>query len=239
MAVAVAVDRDVGVRGRDWLDEARDPADLRGAVGQLIRGRLGRVQVTLPAEGGRDDGHGRRDGREREGQVQAAGERLLDQPGEERAAGDVRELAGAQVLQGPGRAEQFLDRVEAEERGEQAADRRLVRDQVGGRGRDPRVDQPPVQGSRQVVGQAQRDDGEEQAHGQHRGRVLERVQHPGAGTALVRRQAVHDRGLVRREEQPHADGEHEDQQAEPDVAEVDRQQLEQQEAGPGHGQADG
>jgi len=76
-------------------------------------------------------------------------------------------------------------------------------------------------------------------HGQHRGRVLERVQHPGARAPLIRRQAVHHRGLVRGEEQPHARREHEDEQREPDVAEVDRQQLEQQEGGRGDRQAAG
>ena len=95
---------------------------------------------------------GGRDGGEGEGQVQAAGERLLDQPGEERPAGDVGGLAGRQVLQRPGRAEQFLDRVVAEERGEQAADRRLAGDRVRGRGATPAADQPLVQ----VRGQAAR-----------------------------------------------------------------------------------
>ena len=59
---------------------------------------------------------------------------------------------------------------------------------------------------------------------------------PGARAALVRRQAVHDRGLVGREEQAHADREQEDEQREPDVAEVDRQQFQQQEGRAGDDQ---
>ena len=52
---------------------------------------------------------------------------------------------------------------------------------------------------------------------------------PGAGAAPVRRQAVHDPGLVRRGEEPHPEADHQQQQAEPDVVEVHRQELEQEE----------
>src|ERR1035441_10440497 len=151
----------------------------------------------------------------------------------ERPAGDVGGLAGRQALQCPGGAEQLLDGVVAEERREKAADRRFVSDCAGRARSDPGGDQTTVQVTWQARGQPQGDDGEEQAHGQHGGRVLEGVEHPGARAALLRRQAVHDSGLVGREEQPHAHREHEDQNSEPHIAEVDRQQLKQQEAGPG------
>ena len=92
----------------------------------------GGVQVTPAADSGGDDGDPGRDGGEGEGQVHAVREGLLDQPREERPAGDVGDLVGGQVLQRAGRAEQFLDRVVAEERREQAADRRLAGHEVGG-----------------------------------------------------------------------------------------------------------
>ena len=146
---------------------------------------------------------------------------------------------GWQVLEGAGRPEQFLNRVVAEERREQAADRRLVGHGMRGGGADARRHQPLVQGAGQPGREPERDDREEQAHRQHGRRVLERVEHARACAALLGRQAVHDRGLVGREEQPHANREQEDQRREPDVAEVDRQRLQQQEGSARHDQAGG
>ena len=78
---------------------------LGRAVGQFVEQRLGHVHVALPADRGGHDGDGRRDGGESEREMQAAGERLLDQVGEERPASDVGRLLGGQLLEGPRGAE--------------------------------------------------------------------------------------------------------------------------------------
>ncbi len=108
------------------------------------------MQVAAAAQGRGQNGDSGHDGGEGEGQVHAVGEGLFDQLGEERAAGDVRGLAGRQVLQRSGGAEQLLDRVVAQEGREEAADRRLVGHDVGRAGSDPGGDEPAVQ----VAGQA-------------------------------------------------------------------------------------
>src|ERR1700722_19730851 len=81
-----------GQAGR--LVQAHQAGRLGGALGKLLDDRLGRVQVALAPEGGGDDGDRGRDGGEGERQVQAGGERLLDETGEERAAGEVGDLTG-------------------------------------------------------------------------------------------------------------------------------------------------
>src|SRR5258708_17747061 len=124
-----AVGRELG--GSDGV-EAHQPACLGRAIGELAAERLCRVYVTPTADRGGDDANARRHGGEREGQVQPAGERLLDQAGEEGLAGDVRGLAGGQLLQRSGGAEQLLDGGIGEESREQAAERVLARKRSGG-----------------------------------------------------------------------------------------------------------
>src|ERR1039457_4838268 len=139
--------------------QANQPAFLGRAFGQLIEERLGHVHVTLTADGGGHDRDDRRPGGETERQVQSAGDWLLDQLREERPAGDVRGLAGGQVLEGSGWAKQFLDGGGSEERGEQAAGRGPAGDQRGGGGAGARRDQPAVQVAGKPRGEPQRDDG--------------------------------------------------------------------------------
>ena len=110
--------------------------------------------------------------------------------------------ASGQLAQRVG-ADEVLDRVVAEEGGEQRGDRREVGDAVGHAGRHAVGDQP-VQ---QVLGKRrhQPDDheGEEDPDGQHLGRVLEGGVHPRAGTPVLGRQAVHHPGPVGRAERGH------------------------------------
>jgi len=95
-------------------------------------GREPLVEVVLPAAQQR---HERRDegqrGRGREHDDQAVMEGLGDQMREELHPGEDAHAVRRQRVQNPGRPEQVTDRVDAEERGEQGADGRQVRDTRG------------------------------------------------------------------------------------------------------------
>src|SRR5580698_5448493 len=85
----------VPVRSRSrGASDTGQPGALGGAFGQLLDARLAAVEVALAAQGRGHHGYAGGDRGEREGQVHAVGERLLDQVREERPAGDVGGLAG-------------------------------------------------------------------------------------------------------------------------------------------------
>jgi len=87
-----------------------------------------------------------------EGLVQPVRERLRDQRREELAPGQVRSPGVAQVLRR--RAEQLVHRVVPEERREQEADRRQLRDAVGVLGRHALGDRPVLHRARERRGEA-------------------------------------------------------------------------------------
>ena len=70
-------------------------------------------------------------------------------------------------------------------------------------GGTPAASQARVQVRREGSSQAKDHEAEEDADGQHHGRVLEGRRHSAPDSALVGRQAVHDLGPVRRREQAH------------------------------------
>ena len=83
--------------------------------------------VVIPAASQQRCGRGDQAGEDREGErlVQAAAKRRGDQVGKERAPGERRPVGSRERGEHMG-AQQVLDRVVAEERGEQARDRRQV-----------------------------------------------------------------------------------------------------------------
>ena len=102
---ARAIDAGHGALGRD-LDgaAATEGSNSRVAgcsLGELLAERLDAVHVALAAQGRGDDGDERGDRGEVEGQVQAVGERLLDQVGEERSAGDIGGLLAVRCCSAP------------------------------------------------------------------------------------------------------------------------------------------
>ncbi len=137
------------------------------------------------------------------------------------------------------RAEQRLHRVVPEQRGEQHRYRRQCRHPGRVRAWHALGDQAVVERGRQRPRQACDDQGEEDADGQHHGRVLERGAHPGTHPATLPWQAVHDPGPVGRGEQPHAEPVEQQDQRELPVREVDRQRFEEQERGGRHDHAAG
>ena len=80
-----------------------------------------------------------------------------------------------------------------------------------------------VQRGRQRRRQPEDHETEEDPDREDLGGRVEGTGHAGAGTTLVRRQAVHDAGLVRSDEHAHADRVEEDERGEPEVGEVDRE----------------
>ncbi len=126
--------------------------------------------------------------------------------------------------------DQVLDRVVAQEGGEQRRDRRQVRRLV----RHLRGHAVGQQAGGHVVGEGagQADDHqrEEDADGDHLGRVLEGGVHARPGPAVLGRQRVHDAGAVGRAERRHGEAGEEQDHGEDRVGEVDREGLEQREA---------
>ena len=137
---------------------------------------------------------------------QAVVERPRDQVREELPAGQRRR--GRPPAAGSARSapSSVCDRVVAEERGEQAADRRLVRDRVRDRRRARRARSARVSSvagsvaARPAIISEKKMpiDSDEPA-------FRNGAAHAGRGAALVGRHAVHDRRRVRRREQPGAD----------------------------------
>ena len=124
-------------------------------------------------------------------------------PGHDRVA--VRRQRGKHVRPG-----QVLDRVVAEERGEQHRDRRRVPDTCAAlAGSTPWACSP----ADSVCGQRTREPGdhqrEEDPDRQNLSGVLEGLVHAAARAAIARRQAVHHGGPVGRGEQAHRDSVHE------------------------------
>jgi len=188
--------------------------------------------AAQPREPGAEEA---RDGGHVEGEVQPVAEGTLDQPGEESPPGQVGGVSGADLGQHVG-AEELLDRVQSEEGGEQAPDRRQVGDVLGRGGGHSLRHQAAVEGCGKGGGEPQRDHREEETDREHAGRVLERVEHARTRSPLVGRKAVHHRAGVGSGEQAEGQADQEQQQGEPDVGEVHRERLEEQEGHAGHGQ---
>ena len=128
------------------------------------------------------------------------------------------------------RVDEVLDRVVAEERREQDRHGRQLAHRVRRRGRDAVALEAGRERVRERRRQADDHQREEDADRQDLRRVLERLVHRAAGAAVLRRQARHDRGAVRRGEHPHRDPDQREDRAEREVGEVRRQQQEQPEA---------
>ena len=123
--------------------------------------------------------------------------------------------------------EQVLDGVVAEEGREEDRDGRQVGGPLGDRRRYPMGPEPGHQRGRQDRGQAEDHEAEEDADGEHLGRVLEGGVHPAPGAAVLGGQAVHHRGPVGRREAAGTDAVEEDDGREDHVDEVDREQVEE------------
>jgi len=161
--------------------------------------------------------------------VQAVAEGAGDQVGEEPVADQHGAVVGRQRVQRT-RTQQVLDRVVAEEGGEQDRHRRQRRHPCGGRVVDAVRLQPRLHGCGQRGRQADDHQREEDAHRQHLGRVLKGLVHAAAGAAVAGRQAVHDGGSVGRGEQPHRDAVQEQHHGERGIREVGRKQHQKREA---------
>ena len=203
--------------------------DGTGSSGLALERGVVLVVVAAAAQERRRRRDQTRGERERERHVQRLRERRGHERREEAAAGEGRRLrvgeGGEDV-----RPEQVLHRVVAEERGEQRRHGRQVGDAGRVGVRDAVGDEAVVHRAREARGEADDHQREEDPDRQHRRRVLERRAHARAGAALVGGQAVHDRRAVGRGEQAHREAVEEQERRERDVGEVDRQQLEQEEA---------
>ena len=157
---------------------------------------------------------------------QAMMERLGDEFREEPLTGEGGDAAGRQVREYPGRPEQLMHRVVAEEGREQAPDRGQLPDRVRDRGRDTLARQPVGQRRRQRRGQARDHEREEHPDGQHEAGVLEGGEHPRGGAPLAGGHAVHDRRRIGRGEQARAGPVHHQEGGEAQVREVDGQERE-------------
>ena len=156
-------------------------------------------------------------------------ERRRDQGGEERVARQGR-LAVRRQRAEHVRADEVLDRVVAQEGGEQDRDRRQLPDGVRGARRDAIGLEARRQRVRQRRGEAEDHQREEDADRQDLRGVLERLVHRAARSAVLGRQAVHHGGAVGRREQPHGRPDQQEDRAEGGVGEVRRQQHQQPEA---------
>ena len=118
----------------------------------------------------------------------------------------------------------------AEKRGEERGRRRQVRDLGGRRRRHARRGKPAEERHRQGRGEADSDDAEEDADAYQRTRVLKGCAHAGGDAALFRRNTTHDRGRVGRGEHTLTQAKQKEQEREPDILEVDRQEGQQHKA---------
>ena len=145
---AAAADRDIlHRRRRDRLGSPASPPISAAPSASSSAHRLGRVQVALAADRRGHDGDGGRDGREVNARCRPLANGCSISLGKNDRPVMYAAWLGWQVLQRTGRAEQLLDRVVAEEGGEQAADRRLVGHQVRGWRGHARGDQPAGTGA--------------------------------------------------------------------------------------------
>ena len=169
----------------------------RGRLARVVRthfdGFLVQVHAAAHQRGRRGDQAG--EDREREGRVQAVAERPGDQLREERPAGEDRPVVSRDRREHL-RAGQVVDRVVAEEGGEQDRDRRRASDRLrAGRG-DAVGLEPRSERVRKRPGQSDDHQREEDPDRQHLGAVHEGLVHAAAGAAISRRQAVHHRRPV-------------------------------------------